>query len=160
MGMVPTCDVRSTGTRYSSCTKNKPRSTRLDRKQNVTAIRRTSGVLHYRALHGDIHGAPWSSMSLHGGRWRPPWRSVEAPWRSVETSMEVGGGSMEVGGDLHGGPGRLHGGRWRPPWRSVEAPWRSVEAPWRPPWRSVEAPWRLMDLHEPPWSSMSLHGAP
>ena len=34
---------------------------------------------------------------LHGGPWRPPWRSVEAPWRSVETSMEVGG-------NLRGGP--------------------------------------------------------
>ena len=34
MGMVPTYDVRSTATRYSSRTKNKPRSTRLDRKQN------------------------------------------------------------------------------------------------------------------------------
>ena len=24
------------------------------------------GVLHYRALHGDLHGLPWSSMSLRG----------------------------------------------------------------------------------------------
>ena len=54
---------------------------------------------------------------------------------------------MEVGRDLHGGP-------WRSPWRSVEV--------------SMELHGDLhgglhgasMELHEPPWSSVSLHGAP
>ena len=44
-----------------------------------TTSRTTGGILHYRALHGDLHG--------------PPWRSVEVRL-------------MELRGDLHGG---LHG---------------------------------------------------
>ena len=102
---------------------------------------------------------------LHGGRWRPPWRSVEAPWRSVETSMMVRGG--------------LHGGSWRSPWRLMELHGGSIHgAPWRPPRTSMELhgdlhgglhgasmelhepPWTSMDLHGPPWTSMSLHEVP
>ena len=47
------------------------------------------GVLHYRALHGDLHGAPWSfmeasmevetSMELHEPPWRSPWSLHGAP---------------------------------------------------------------------------------
>ena len=85
----------------------------------------TSGVLHYRALHGELHGAPWIS-----------------PWRSVGVSMEVRGGpwrsvevSMEASTELHGPP-------WRPLW-SLQGPPRSLHGP----------PWSPMSLHGAPWRS-------
>ena len=37
---------------------------------------------------------------LDGGRWRPPWRSVEAPWRSVEAPWR----SVETSMELHEPP--------------------------------------------------------
>ena len=51
------------------------------RNLETVTCRAPCGALHYRALHGDLHGAPkppWrpprSSMTLHGDLDGAPWR--------------------------------------------------------------------------------------
>ena len=90
-----------------------------------------TGVLHYRALHGNLHGAPWrpprSSMKASTEPHGPPWTSMEAstdlhgtPWRPPRTSTGLHG-------DLHGAPRTsietstdLHRPSWRPPRTSTD----------------------------------------
>ena len=70
------------------------------------------GPLHYRALHGSLHGGPWRSAEAP---WRPPWRFMEPPRTFTETPTEPPWTST----DLHGG---FHGASTEPPWNSNPNP--------------------------------------
>ena len=66
---------------------------RYVRGQPLASSIRTAGALHYRALHGSLHGGFMEvSLEIRGG-------SMEVREGSVEDSQDVCGGSME----LHGG---------------------------------------------------------
>ena len=58
---------------------------------------------HNTEMTGGIGHSMETSMSLHGGPWRSPWRLMEVSMEAHGAPWRLHGGSMEVRGDLHGG---------------------------------------------------------